>query len=432
MQPTFAGIAALARGAATRVDSDPRMMEVSTSTLLASSLLVFAGCTLIVDSAPKKDASMDTDTEPDVADVFEVVDTGPDLPDVDEEFEPGCLAVALSAGGSGADSHSCAVFDGGAVYCWGSNAGGALGTASGIDMSEVPVGVVGLESGASFVTAGTTLTCALDATDRVLCWGTPMTGTAAQVTLTSTPIDIAAGDGFACAALDTGDVECWGEPPVAEIAGVHAMDAAAEQVCAGAGHVCALLSGGALQCWGENMFGQVGNGESGTTRTSPDDVTGLDSGVVHVACGESHTCAAIAGGGVRCWGANFAGQLGDGTIVGKPDPVEVMGLSGMTVVGVSAGSSHTCVVTAGGAVWCFGENDHGQLGNGDIGDSSAVPQQVDALLSGADIVAAGADHVCALLDTGAIMCWGRNSSGQLGDGTTSTWPVPVWVLADCS
>ncbi len=404
-----------------------RPAQAILSTLFAAT----AGCTLVVDSAPKRsDGSSDTSGDPDAPEIPEVVDTALDLPDVDEEFVTGCEATAVSAGGEGFSSHTCGLFEAGRVMCWGNNEGGRLGTATGIERSEVPVQVVGLESGVTLASAGDGLSCALDGAGRLVCWGAPYTGTPAEVTTSAGVLWVAAGGGFGCAALVTGDVECFGEPSEASLEGVHDPGAAALELCAGAGHVCAVLDGGAVACWGDNSFGQVGNGEAGPAETAPKDVAGLPAAAARIACGANHTCAALVDGTVWCWGANFAGQLGDGTTDGKVSPVQVTSLGTAHVTDVAAGRAHTCALAADG-VNCWGENDSGQLGNGDTGIASAIAKDVIGLKSAATAVAAGADHSCALMDTGALMCWGENGSGQLGDGTTTSWPVPVWVLADC-
>lgn len=391
--------------------------------------LIWTGCTLIVDTAPKKDEVADTATDPDVMDTVEAVDTAPEMPDVVEDFVPPCTATAVAAAGRSTLGHTCGLFQGGRAMCWGSNDGGRLG-ATGVDSAPTPLQVDGLESAVAAILTGGTSSCALMDGDQVRCWGTPFDATPADVTFTDTVVDLALGDGFGCAALSTGDVECFGEPSVTELAGVHTTDAASVHVCAGEGHVCALQDDQTVQCWGLNTFGQVGNGESGDPELFPRDVSSLTS-VSHLACGKSHSCAALDDGTVWCWGANLAGQLGDGTTEVKLTPVQVTSLGTADVVQVAAGRAHTCARTSAGAVSCWGENDRGQLGNADPGIASAIAQDVEGLMGTATHLAAGHDHSCAVLDTGAIMCWGLNTSGELGDGTTTSWPVPVWVQAEC-
>ena len=129
--------------------------------------------------------------------------------------------------------------------------------------------------------------------------------------------------------------------------------------------------GGGVKCWGDNWDGQLGDGTT-TNRTTPVDVSGLGSGVIAMAAGGYHSCALTADGGVKCWGSNSDGQLGDGTTTWHPTPVEVNGLGG-EVITVAAGSSHTCALTAGGGAKCWGYNGSGRLG---VANSGRTPVDV--------------------------------------------------------
>jgi len=181
-------------------------------------------------------------------------------------------------------------------------------------------------------------------------------------------------------------------------------------------HTCALLSTGGVQCWGWNSDGQLGDGTT-TQRLTPTAVSGLSSGVIAASTGCSHTCALLSTGGVQCWGWNGNGQLGDGTTTLRMTPTAVSGLSN-DVIAISTGCSHTCALLSAGGVQCWGDNSRGQLGDGTT-TQRLTPTAVSGLSSDVIAVAAGTMHTCALLSSGGAKCWGDNSDGQLGDGTTS-------------
>ncbi|AYM95859.1 IPTL-CTERM sorting domain-containing protein [Acidovorax sp. 1608163] len=195
------------------------------------------------------------------------------------------------------------------------------------------------------------------------------------------------------------------------------------QVVAGSYHTCALSSAGAVWCWGGNGFGQLGDGST-DTRTVPQVVTGLGSGVAAIAAGSLHTCALTTAGAVWCWGHNASGQLGDGSTTHRTTPVAV-GSLGAGVAAVTAGEFFSCALTTAAAVQCWGSNYHGQLGDGSTTDR-VTPATVSGLGSGIAAVVAGSFHACALTQAGGVQCWG-SAGGQLGDGTVLRRETPVAV-----
>lgn len=213
--------------------------------------------------------------------------------------------------------------------------------------------------------------------------------------------------------------------PVGAVAVIH--------TAAGDSHACAVVQGGVTPggvfCWGANESGQIG---SPARDPSPWPVqVPLLRDAVQVAAGLNFSCALLADGQVLCWGANDAGQLGRGSMANPvPNPylpAQVMDLE--PAVAIEAGARFACAIMVGGAVRCWGRNDSGQLGSGEIGSPQPRPVPVVGL-SGAVQISAGLAHTCARLADGAIRCWGRNDVGQLGNGTESALePLPQQVRA---
>ena len=204
-------------------------------------------------------------------------------------------------------------------------------------------------------------------------------------------------------------------------------------ITAGLNYTCAVADGKA-SCWGYNFSGQLGNNSS-TNTSVPVAVNTSGSlagkSVTAITAGNSHTCV-VADGRAYCWGDNNFGELGDNNwpiVSTVPVTVDTSGvLAGKTVSAITAGNSHTCVV-ADGRAYCWGWNDYGQLGDNST-TNSAVPVAVDTsgVLAGKTVTAidAGRYHTCAVADAQAY-CWGQDSSGQLGDNSTTDSAVPVAV-----
>jgi alpha-tubulin suppressor-like RCC1 family protein len=205
---------------------------------------------------------------------------------------------------------------------------------------------------------------------------------------------------------------------------VSGLSSGVSAIATGSLQTCALTRAGGVKCWGSNSYGQLGNGTK-TDSPTPVDVSGLGGGVIAIATGLDHTCAVTVSGGVKCWGWNEYGQLGNGTKTDSPTPVDVSGLSS-GVSAIAAGFEHTCILTSAGAVKCWGGNQVGQLGNGTKTDSP-TPVDVSGLSSGASAIATGGFHTCILTSAGAVKCWGGNHLGQLGNGTNTDSPTPIDV-----
>jgi len=199
------------------------------------------------------------------------------------------------------------------------------------------------------------------------------------------------------------------------------------QLSARGDHACVVTAGGGAKCWGLNHRGQLGSPSGGANdyRTAATDVVGLTSGVVAIAAATGpHTCAIVTGGGVTCWGSNSSGQLGDGTQLDRSTPVDVQGLP-WPAVALAGGAAHTCALSADGAVACWGGNSEGQIGDGTTTTPRLTATPVSGLSSGIVAISAANFHTCGVTSAGALKCWGSNIGGQLGDGTNTTRLAPV-------
>ena len=193
-------------------------------------------------------------------------------------------------------------------------------------------------------------------------------------------------------------------------------------LAAGSEHTCAIVADG-VRCWGDNTHGQLGDGTV-SSGGAPKTVAGLANATALAAEG-SMSCALLDGGAVRCWGDNMYGQLGDGTTDEHHTPVAVTHLAS-GVIAVAVGGNHACALTEGGGVKCWGANTQGELGDGTTTDR-LVPTDAIGLSSGAIAIAVGLQHTCVVIDGGAIKCWGSNPSGAVGDGTTTDRHEPTDV-----
>lgn len=306
--------------------------------------------------------------------------------------------VSLALGGGTKSGHSCALAGDGRGRCWGLNDQSQLGDDT-TQARSTPVALA-LEE-LRVIAAGTTHTCTADRAGGVWCWGR----------------DEAFGDEPSLATAGRGDA------PRA-IAGIDDVVGLA----LGNLHTCGLTVVGDVSCWGEGKDGRLGNG-SNIRRATPRAVVGLPS-VRQIVAGYAHGCALGTDGSVWCWGANDRGQLGTGSTSASQDqPAHVADLAEATAL--AAGWSHTCALVASGRVRCWGANEVGQLGDGTT-DGRRMPIAVDGLENVVQI-AAGVTTTCARTRDERVHCWGDNHAGQLGDGTDQDRHTPTavrWQLAE--
>lgn len=356
-------------------------------------------------------------------------------------------------------SHGCAVTPAGGVECWGENRVGQLGDGT-TTSSTTPVAVA-LPAGwrAVAVALGENHTCALLADGQVACWGDDTVGTLGAGAglqgpapgLVALPthrraVAIAAGNLHTCAVLDSGEVVCWGAENNGELGqgtsfAIHDTPlsvlmpnaTAAVGISASRSHTCALLATGRITCWGSNEYGQFGAGVTSSASATPSTPVLLAGGepAANLTVGLDTTCAVSHRGLVNCWGRNHLSQLGDGTSTDRWVPTVISLPAGETAVQVTAGANHVCARSSVGTVTCWGVNEYGQVGVTTGGALQPTPGAVVSLPTG-DVstqVVAGYHTTCARLGTGNISCWGRNHTGQVGDGTTIDRSAPTAVQA---
>ncbi len=302
-------------------------------------------------------------------------------------------ALSVSSG----SMHSCVVTTSGGVKCWGYNPAGELGDGTTTTRST-PVDVVGLTSGVAMVSAGTENTCALTSAGGVKCWGDNGLGQLGAgnigVAQSDTPVDV-----------------------IGLASGVTA-------IAVGYDHACAVTTGGAVKCWGWNDYGQLGDGTMGGSSSTPVDVVNLGAKAHALALGDFHSCA-ITAVGVSCWGGNGNGQLGNFTQTDSASPVAAAKLAG-GVTSLSASQDRTCAVSSTGKAYCWGQNRGSYLGVGRRQVRVLAPALVVGLPGKVTTVGVG-DSICTT-GGGITSCWGRNTYGQVGDGTTTPRTTPVQVV----
>jgi alpha-tubulin suppressor-like RCC1 family protein len=337
--------------------------------------------------------------------------------------------------------HTCALTVGGQVYCWGNNYGGMLGDGTQTDHLQ-PALVQGLGGPVISIDADYTDSCAVLADGRKECWGsnnygqlgdgTTITRALPVDTILDPAMQLSLGEYHSCGALPDGTVQCWGDTtggaaglPVDQTATPTVTPtpvpgvSTAKVVSAGAGMTCALLEDSTVSCWG--MAG------TGDQVSGPTVIVGVTH-VKQVSVGSVHVCVLHADTTVSCWGANYEGQVGAPAVVPSWNgadfcsPARVAGLAG--VVQVASGDGHTCALLTTGQVECWGRNTAGQLGDG-----TTVGHFEPAMVVGIDNavqISAGFNQTCAVLKNGALECWGNLF--QLGDDShPPPQPVPAIV-----
>ncbi len=372
-----------------------------------------------------------------------------------------CIVGAVFTGWA----HTCTLFDEGRVRCWGEAGWGRLGYSNQDDIGddELPFVADDVNVGGAVIqlALGGAHTCALLDTGAIYCWGYGDYGqlgygnddnigdydkpaSAGSMTLYDEAFQLIAGLYHTCALMASHDVYCWGYNDEGQLGYGHNqrigenepvylsqpvnIGGRVTRLAAGANHTCALLDTGAVRCWGDNTYGQLGYGHTDHIGDdeSPADVGDVELGgtVIQMALGPYHTCVLLSNEKVKCWGYGGYGQLGYGNTdsIGDnelPSAVSTVDVGG-TVKQIVAGERHTCAVLEEGAVRCWGDAQYlgyGDILYGGIGDDEA-PAAARHVPVGGPVhrLTTAYRHTCALMKAGAIRCWGDNKYGQLGYG----------------
>ena len=380
--------------------------------------------------------------------------------------------------------HACAIASNSLTYCWGVNSNGQLGDGSTTDrLTPVALTQGALPSGSRLqsMSLGVDYSCAVASDDKAYCWGTNINGQLGDGTGTqrsnpvavalgampagSTVLKIATNTSHTCAIASNNRTYCWGLNGSGQLGdgtttirltavqasqGAMPSGAMVIQISLGSSHTCAIASDNKVYCWGNNALGgQLGNNSSSNT-TIPvavsQGVMPSDRFATSISLGSTHSCAIGSSNLVYCWGANARGQLGDGTTTQRSTPVATSSvfdtatrpIFNIQAAGGASGVSYNCAIASDNKGYCWGLNSSGQLGNSTTTSSSSpVAVAQGAMPANATIrqISAGATAACAVASDNKAYCWGSNvvnwsgtnRYGALGNGTTNSSSVPVAV-----
>jgi alpha-tubulin suppressor-like RCC1 family protein len=339
--------------------------------------------------------------------------------------------------------HTCGLKPGGVAWCWGPRVSGKQGNGWVWTTYLLPAQVQGGLRFSSLSAGGTDCGISLDGTSY--CWGinnNGQLGSDSAVGVAPAPVSgghdfatIVAADGHSCALTADGTAYCWGfnlfgslgdgtmvsrSVPTPVAGGLRFRAIAAWSLT-----TCGVSTAGDGYCWGDNRYGALGTGDpSDSVRTVPMPVAGgLKFETIGV--GGAFACGLTTGGAAYCWGHNDGGQVGDGTtLLPRRSPVAVAG--GLTFRTITVGGYHACGITLDGAAYCWGWNSSGELGDGTT-DSRVTPTPVlGGLVFGT--LDAGVEHTCGLTTAGSVYCWGDNGYGEVGDGSVVNRTTPTHVF----
>lgn len=345
------------------------------------------------------------------------------------------------------DYHTCLLSPRGTVKCWGWNDFGQSGSSG--DVEQVLPGEELALQGIVQISASAFHTCAVDAVNRVFCWGRNNNGQLGDGTTvdSSLPVQVTALSGtriagvtagtfHTCAWEQDGRAWCWGSNRDGKLGSGSddfntllpgQVPTPVNQVvamAAGADFTCAAGRSGEIWCWGNGQFGQTGN-KLMTGSRLPETSINLIPDVTALVAGWFHTCAITKGGEIACWGKDYEGALGNSGTASRALAALVTGISNKKEVSLLvAGGRSGCAVTTQNELYCWGKNDYGQIGNGSVNDA-LLPSLITGVQGKIISIAVGASHTCALTEENNLWCWGANDHWQLGMESAEPALVPV-------
>jgi alpha-tubulin suppressor-like RCC1 family protein len=297
--------------------------------------------------------------------------------------------------------HGCAIRKDGGLWCWGYNVQGELGIGTTVNAARPHQVTAPASTGWASVTAGANQTCAIRSDSTLWCWGYN-------------------GDGQ----LGLGNTTTEDTPQQVTSPASTGWTA----VSAGSGYTCATRSDSTLWCWGYNGAGNLGIGST-TNQELPQQVTDPPgAGWASITAGFNFTCAIGSDSTLWCWGNNLEGELGIGNTTSQDLPAQVTAPASTGWTSATVGGFHTCAIRTH-ALWCWGRNDSGQLGIGSTVGQDLPKRVVVPSATGWSLIALGYYHTCATHTGHTLWCWGNNDQGQLGIGSTGNQDLPQQVTS---
>ena len=343
---------------------------------------------------------------------------------------------------SSTKDHTCLTQINHEVHCWGDPDDKKLGISSSTDVL-VPTQLTSSSVRDSpIVSVGQEHTCSLPSPKVLYCWGnyeeiygyssTSINPTNMLSSELYEIVDLSSQYSHTCFLNTAGEVQCFGKNNEGQLGlGYENSDRSPSNVlsvnfpeqgkavsmAAGYEFSCSLMRNGTVYCWGANNFGQLGDGT--TSDSSVPTMAQLPGSAKAISLGQSHACALMDSDELMCWGRNNVGQLGINSLTDAALPTKSQLPASSTPVAIDAGTSHTCAVVENGSLYCWGLNSDGQLGDGTTTfRKTPVHSQLPNGYAAA-MVAAGESHTCIVSNRSSVHCIGSNDEGQLGDGSNT-------------